>query len=292
MNKHDICFNTRVIGLDVGATLENGNFHSVVMKVVLQNRDINIIYFPVEKIRELLCVFQAKLQMLFNENKYSLSASSKETLEEENTFRKNRLSLEKKDLTEVKEGDLIRTIKTTLEESGLTFELKKRNGDDVVFFISDEAVEILSGYTQHVIQAVAGSESLNALLSNIDFMPLYVVDFNKNGEINYDYFDQDRWVYNSFNNYYSILYTIDNNDKKEISCGAIIKTNLDKNSVEFKSLTERVINTFPRLAKFNGKIHSVFVSKLNNPNEEMMPLDLALEVLTRLYTTSSVSGNA
>lgn len=99
----------------------------------------------------------------------------------------------------------------------------------------------------HAINNAEMRELALRITSLLDFLPLYDVDCQENGNLEYDTYSQPEWKHNLFDHYLAVLYRFKDESGKEQFSGAVVKTREATPGKEIEAITRRMLDFSPRL---------------------------------------------
>ncbi|QGY10331.1 hypothetical protein F6P96_06690 [Escherichia coli] len=132
------------------------------------------------------------------------------------------------------------------------------------------------------------------ITSLLDFLPLYDVDCQENGNLEYDTYSQPEWKHNLFDHYLAVLYRFKDESGKEQFSGAVVKTREATPGKEIEAITRRMLDFSPRLKKLAGVPCQVYVRTVAANNAQPLTQDQCLRALhhLRVQSTSKTAPQA
>ncbi|ASL96031.1 hypothetical protein BVG94_25505 (plasmid) [Serratia marcescens] len=282
----------RVIGLITGAIKSEGQFLALATKVRLEDGRDEVLYFAFPKLKGLLFTLQTKLGLMQESGTFNTAQTSQETNQEQARYRQQAMTFTDEELSTPDAQKGVVSISTLPGEGFITLDIARIDGQRVRFAIPDAAIEIFTGYILHTLKAAGGDALMSHAISNLDFMGLYSVEYGSNGELDYEFYNQDPWQMSALKHHMAILYTVKNGTRQEVKCAAIVKTSIPSGTPETLDMAKRVADAHPRLAAYQHKFDTIHTHLLHNPSDQPMELDAALDVLSRLYLRHASAGNA
>ncbi|ETD58553.1 YjeJ family protein, partial [Escherichia coli] len=112
-------------------------------------------------------------------------------------------------IEELKNADINRRV-NTLEPTdnqgeNLTFLLTLHDGSKSELVVNELQIEMLARAIIHAINNAEMRELALRITSLLDFLPLYDVDCQDNGNLEYDTYSQPEWKQNLFSHYLAVL---------------------------------------------------------------------------------------
>ncbi|EQR43724.1 hypothetical protein G786_04489 [Escherichia coli HVH 126 (4-6034225)] len=146
----------------------------------------------------------------------------------------------------------------------------------------------------HAINNAEMRELALRITSLLDFLPLYDVDCQENGNLEYDTYSQPEWKHNLFNHYLAVLYRFKDESGNEQFSGAVVKTREATPGKEVEAITRRMLDFSPRLKKLAGVPCQVYVRTVAANNAQPLTQDQCLRALhhLRVQSTSKTAPQA
>ncbi len=113
---------------------------------------------------------------------------------------------------------------TDNQGENLTFVLTLHDGSKYELVVNELQIEMLARAIIHAINNAEMRELALRITSLLDFLPLYDVDCQQNGDLEYDTYSQPEWKHNLFDHYLAVLYRFKDESGKEQFSGAVVKT--------------------------------------------------------------------
>ena len=138
----------------------------------------------------------------------------------------------------------------------------------------------------HAINNAEMRELALRITSLLDFLPLYDVDCQDNGNLEYDTYSQPEWKHNLFSHYLAVLYRFKDESGKEQFSGAVVKTREATAGKEIEAITRRMLDFSPRLKKLAGVPSQVYVRTVAANNAQPLTQDQCLRAIHHLRVQS------
>lgn len=270
-------------GINTGVIRHDNNFLALALKVKYQRNKETIFFFPPLVLRDVLIALEHRLFQ-----HASLSGLSQEKLEraKRSTVKKMHAHIPQLTESELTQADISRRVESVAlaenNDSHLLFTLTMNDDVQTQLCVEETQIELL---VIAIVQAInnAGMHELAIRLSSLlDFLPLYDVDCRETGELEYDSYDQPDWKQTLFSHYLALIYRFSDNEGKDITCGAVIKTRSNSDSEEAKAISRRLMNFSPRLGKLKGRACQVFIRAIPHSQQQALSLEQCLRALHHL----------
>lgn len=160
--------------------------------------------------------------------------------------------------------------------------------------VNELQIEMLARAIIHAINNAEMRELALRITSLLDFLPLYDVDCQENGNLEYDTYSQPEWKHNLFDHYLAVLYRFKDESGKEQFSGAVVKTREATPGKEIEAITRRMLDFSPRLKKLAGVPCQVYVRTVAANNAQPLTQDQCLRALhhLRVQSTSKTAPQA
>lgn len=270
-------------GINTGVIRHDNNFLALALKVKYQRNKETIFFFPPLVLRDVLIALEHRLFQ-----HASLSGLPQEKLEraKRSTVKKMHAHIPQLTESELTQADISRRVESVAlaenNASHLLFTLTMNDDVQTQLCVEETQIELL---VIAIVQAInnAGMHELAIRLSSLlDFLPLYDVDCRETGELEYDSYDQPDWKQTLFSHYLALIYRFSDNEGKDITCGAVIKTRSNSDSEEAKAISRRLMNFSPRLGKLKGRACQVFIRAIPHSQQQALSLEQCLRALHHL----------
>lgn len=143
-------------------------------------------------------------------------------------------------------------------------------------------IELLVSVMIHSLNNAGMKELALRLSSILDFLPLYDVDCNAGGNLEYDSYDHPAWKRELFTHNLAVIYRYNDEDGKAQFSGTMIKTRAKPGAEGVEAVTRRLLDFSPRLKKIAGMPCQVFVSALPSDKQKTFTPDACMQVLYQL----------
>ena len=199
---------------------------------------------------------------------------------------------------ELKNADINRRVNTLEltdnQGENLTFVLTLHDGSKCELVVNELQIEMLARAIIHAINNAEMRELALRITSLLDFLPLYDVDCQENGNLEYDTYSQPEWKHNLFDHYLAVLYRFKDESGKEQFSGAVVKTREATPGKEIEAITRRMLDFSPRLKKLAGVPCQVYVRTVAANNAQPLTQDQCLRALhhLRVQSTSKTAPQA
>lgn len=250
-------------GLNAGVIRHNNNFAALALKIKHEGKKESLLFFPLLPLKDLfLCLEQhLNAKTLLSDdarqkfNKAADSAAKKlqkqvpEIIEDELRHADVNLRVEHVTLTEN-------------NESNLTLALTLHSGNTLAININDAQMPLLVKLIIHSMNNAGLRAIVESLSSLLDFLPIYDVDCQDKGQMEYDSYQHPEWKHALFNHYLAMIYLYKNEQGEEQTCGTIVKTRTPSSTKEAESIAKRLLRYSNRLRKLENKPCKVMVKTL------------------------------
>ncbi|EPX8061411.1 YjeJ family protein [Escherichia coli] len=258
-------------GVNTGVIRKSNNFIALALKIKEPRNKESLFFMSVMELRDLLIALESRLHQ-----KHKLDAAARLQYEQarDKVIKKMAENIPEILVDELKNADINRRVNTLEltdnQGENLTFVLTLHDGSKCELVVNELQIELL------------------------DFLPLYDVDCQENGNLEYDTYSQPEWKHNLFDHYLAVLYRFKDESGKEQFSGAVVKTREATPGKEIEAITRRMLDFSPRLKKLAGVPCQVYVRTVAANNAQPLTQDQCLRALhhLRVQSTSKTAPQA
>lgn len=243
-------------GVNTGVIRKSNNFIALALKIKEPRNKESLFFLSVMELRDLLIALESRLHQ-----KHKLDAAARLQYEQarDKVIKKMAENIPEILVDELKNADINRRVNTLEltdnQGENLTFVLTLHDGSKCELVINELQIEMLARAIIHAINNAEMRELALRITSLLDFLPLYDVDCQDNGNLEYDTYSQPEWKHNLFNHYLAVLYRFKDESGKEQFSGAVVKTREATPGKEVEAITRRMLDFSPRLK--NSRVYHV-----------------------------------
>ena len=250
-------------GVNTGVIRKSNNFIALALKIKEPRNKESLFFMSVMELRDLLIALESRLHQ-----KHKLDAAARLQYEQAR-------------------DKVIKKMAENIPEI-LVDELKCE------LVVNELQIEMLARAIIHAINNAEMRELALRITSLLDFLPLYDVDCQENGNLEYDTYSQPEWKHNLFDHYLAVLYRFKDESGKEQFSGAVVKTREATPGKEIEAITRRMLDFSPRLKKLAGVPCQVYVRTVAANNAQPLTQDQCLRALhhLRVQSTSKTAPQA
>ena len=247
-------------GVNTGVIRKSNNFIALALKIKEPRNKESLFFMSVMELRDLLIALESRLHQ-----KHKLDAAARLQYEQARDQGEN-----------------------------LTFVLTLHDGNKCELVVNELQIEMLARAIIHAINNAEMRELALRITSLLDFLPLYDVDCQENGNLEYDTYSQPEWKHNLFDHYLAVLYRFKDESGKEQFSGAVVKTREATPGKEIEAITRRMLDFSQRLKKLAGVPCQVYVRTVAANNAQPLTQDQCLRALhhLRVQSTSKTAPQA
>lgn len=282
-------------GVNTGVIRKSNSFIALALKIKdSQNKD-SLFFMSAMELRDLLIALESRL-----DQKHKLDEKARGQYEQarDQANKKMAENIPEIQMDELKNADINRRVNrlelTNNQGENLTFTLTMHDGSKCKLDVNELQIEMLARAIIHAINNADMRELALRITSLLDFLPLYDVDCQENGNLEYDSYTQPEWKHNLFSHYLAVLYRFTDEAGKEQFSGAVVKTREAKAGQQIEAITRRMIDFSPRLKKLTGVPCQVYVRTVAANNAQPLTQDQCLRALhhLRIQSTSKTAPEA
>ena len=268
-------------GVNTGVIRKSNNFIALALKIKEPRNKESLFFLSVMELRDLLIALESRLHQ-----KHKLDAAARLQYEQarDKVIKKMAENIPEILVDELKNADINRRVNTLEltdnQGENLTFVLTLHDGSKCELVINELQIEMLARAIIHAINNAEMRELALRITSLLDFLPLYDVDCQDNGNLEYDTYSQPEWKHNLFNHYLAVLYRFKDESGKEQFSGAVVKTREATPGKEVEAITRRMLDFSPRLKKLAGVPCQVYVRTVAANNAQPLTQDTRAASLT------------
>ncbi|HBB9562561.1 TPA: YjeJ family protein [Escherichia coli] len=282
-------------GVNTGVIRKSNNFIALALKIKEPRNKESLFFMSVMELRDLLIALESRLHQ-----KHKLDAAARLQYEQarDNVIKKMAENIPEILVDELKNADINRRVNTLEltdnQGENLTFVLTLHDGSKCELVVNELQIEMLARAIIHAINNAEMRELALRITSLLDFLPLYDVDCQENGNLEYDTYSQPEWKHNLFDHYLAVLYRFKDESGKEQFSGAVVKTREATPGKEIEAITRRMLDFSPRLKKLAGVPCQVYVRTVAANNAQPLTQDQCLRALhhLRVQSTSKTAPQA
>ncbi|EFA6624517.1 hypothetical protein E3Y94_16100 [Escherichia albertii] len=247
----------------------------------------SLFFMSVMELRDLLIALESRLYQ-----KHKLDADARLQYEQarDKAMKKMAENIPEIKVDELRNADINRRVNTLAladnQGENLTFALTLHDGSKCELAVNELQMEMLARAIIHAINNAEMRELALRITSLLDFLPLYDVDCQDNGNLEYDTYSQPEWKHNLFTHYLAVLYRFKDESGKEQFSGAVVKTREATPGKEVEAITRRMLDFSPRLKKLAGVPCQVYVRTVAANNAQPLSQDQCLRALHHLRVQS------
>ena len=274
-------------GVNTGVIRKSNNFIALALKIKEPRNKESLFFMSAMELRDLLIALESRLHQ-----KHKLDAAARLQYEQarDKVIKKMAENIPEILVDELKNADINRRVNTLelTDDQGenLTFVLTLHDGSKCELVVNELQIEMLARAIIHAINNAEMRELALRITSLLDFLPLYDVDCQDDGNLEYDTYSQPEWKHNLFNHYLAVLYRFKDESGNEQFSGAVVK--------EVEAITRRMLDFSPRLKKLAGMPCQVYVRTVAANNAQPLTQDQCLRALhhLRVQSTSKTAPQA
>ncbi|MCX3217339.1 YjeJ family protein [Escherichia coli] len=282
-------------GVNTGVIRKSNNFIALALKIKEPRNKESLFFMSVMELRDLLIALESRLHQ-----KHKLDAAARLQYEQarDKVIKKMAENIPEILVDELKNADINRRVNTLEltdnQGENLTFVLTLHDGSKCELVVNELQIEMLARAIIHAINNAEMRELALRITSLLDFLPLYDVDCQENGNLEYDTYYQPEWKHNLFDHYLAVLYRFKDESGKEQFSGAVVKTREATPGKEIEAITRRMLDFSPRLKKLAGVLCQVYVRTVAANNAQPLTQDQCLRALhhLRVQSTSKTAPQA
>lgn len=247
-------------GVNTGVIRKSNNFIALALKIKEPRNKESLFFMSVMELRDLLIALESRMHQ-----KHKLDAAARLQYEQarDKVIKKMAENIPEILVDELKNADINRRVNTLEltdnQGENLTFVLTLHDGSKCELVVNELQIEMLARAIIHAINNAEMRELALRITSLLDFLPLYDVDCQENGNLEYDTYSQPEWKHNLFDHYLAVLYRFKDESGKEQFSGAVVKTREATPGKEIEAITRRMLDFSPRLKKLAGVPCQVYV---------------------------------
>ncbi len=269
-------------GVNTGVIRKSNNFIALALKIKEPRNKESLFFMSVMELRDLLIALESRLHQ-----KHKLDAAAHLQYEQarDKVIKKMAENIPEILVDELKNADINRRVNTLEltdnQGENLTFVLTLHDGSKCELVVNELQIEMLARAIIHAINNAEMRELALRITSLLDFLPLYDVDCQDNGNLEYD-------------TYLAVLYRFKDESGKEQFSGAVVKTREATPGKEIEAITRRMLDFSPRLKKLAGVPCQVYVRTVAANNAQPLTQDQCLRALhhLRVQSTSKTAPQA
>ncbi len=184
-------------GVNTGVIRKSNNFIALALKIK-EPRKESLFFMSVMELRDLLIALESRLHQ-----KHKLDAAARLQYEQarDKVIKKMAENIPEILVDELKNADINRRVNTLEltdnQGENLTFVLTLHDGSKCELVVNELQIEMLARAIIHAIKMRKRELALR-ITSLLDFLPLYDVDCQENGNLEYDTYSQPEWKHNLF----------------------------------------------------------------------------------------------
>ncbi|TJG47079.1 YjeJ family protein [Escherichia coli] len=270
-------------GVNTGVIRKSNNFIALALKIKEPRNKESLFFMSVMELRDLLIALESRMHQ-----KHKLDAAARLQYEQ---ARDKVIKKMAENIPEI----LVDELKNTDNQGeNLTFVLTLHDGSKCELVVNELQIEMLARAIIHAINNAEMRELALRITSLLDFLPLYDVDCQENGNLEYDTYSQPEWKHNLFDHYLAVLYRFKDESGKEQFSGAVVKTREATPGKEIEAITRRMLDFSQRLKKLAGVPCQVYVRTVAANNAQPLTQDQCLRALhhLRVQSTSKTAPQA
>lgn len=282
-------------GVNTGVIRKSNNFIALALKIKEPRNKESLFFMSVMELRDLLIALESRMHQ-----KHKLDAAARLQYEQarDKVIKKMAENIPEILVDELKNADINRRVNTLEltdnQGENLTFVLTLHDGSKCELVVNELQIEMLARAIIHAINNAEMRELALRITSLLDFLPLYDVDCQENGNLEYDTYPQPEWKHNLFDHYLAVLYRFKDESGKEQFSGAVVKTREATPGKEIEAITRRMLDFSQRLKKLAGVPCQVYVRTVAANNAQPLTQDQCLRALhhLRVQSTSKTAPQA
>ncbi|WP_089653694.1 YjeJ family protein [Escherichia coli] len=282
-------------GVNTGVIRKSNNFIALALKIKEPRNKESLFFMSVMELRDLLIALESRMHQ-----KHKLDAAARLQYEQarDKVIKKMAENIPEILVDELKNADINRRVNTLEltdnQGENLTFVLTLHDGSKCELVVNELQIEMLARAIIHAINNAEMRELALRITSLLDFLPLYDVDCQENGNLEYDTYSQSEWKHNLFDHYLAVLYRFKDESGKEQFSGAVVKTREATPGKEIEAITRRMLDFSQRLKKLAGVPCQVYVRTVAANNAQPLTQDQCLRALhhLRVQSTSKTAPQA
>ena len=222
-------------GVNTGVIRKSNNFIALALKIKEPRNKESLFFMSVMELRDLLIALESRMHQ-----KHKLDAAARLQYEQarDKVIKKMAENIPEILVDELKNADINRRV---------NFVLTLHDGSKCELVVNELQIEMLARAIIHAINNAEMRELALRITSLLDFLPLYDVDCQENGNLEYDTYSQPEWKHNLFDHYLAVLYRFKDESGKEQFSGAVVKTREATPGKEIEAITRRMLDFSQRL---------------------------------------------
>ncbi|EPD9419498.1 YjeJ family protein, partial [Escherichia coli] len=203
-------------GVNTGVIRKSNNFIALALKIKEPRNKESLFFMSAMELRDLLIALESRLY-----HKHKLDAEARLQYEQarDKAMKKMAENIPEIQIEELKNADINRRVNmlelTDNQGENLSFVLTLHDGSKCELVVNELQIEMLARAIIHAINNAEMRELALRITSLLDFLPLYDVDCQDNGNLEYDTYSQPEWKHNLFNHYLAVLYRFKDESGKE-----------------------------------------------------------------------------
>ncbi|EGM0688717.1 hypothetical protein ILZ94_005153, partial [Escherichia coli] len=192
-------------GVNTGVIRKSNNFIALALKIKEPRNKESLFFMSAMELRDLLIALESRLHQ-----KHKLDAAARLQYEQarDKVIKKMAENIPEILVDELKNADINRRVNTLelTDDQGenLTFVLTLHDGSKCELVVNELQIEMLARAIIHAINNAEMRGLALRITSLLDFLPLYDVDCQDDGNLEYDTYSQPEWKHNLFNHYLAL----------------------------------------------------------------------------------------
>lgn len=270
-------------GVNTGVIRQKDTFIALALKIREPRNKESLFFFSVMELRDLLIALESRLWQ-----KQQINADERQNYEKARDKANKKMveNIPELQVEELKNADINRRIKTlsliSNQGEDLIFALTLHDGSQCELQVNELQIEMIARTIIHAINNAEMLELAQRMTSLLDFLPLFDVDCQDNGNLEYDSYDQPEWKHNLFSHYLAVIYRYQDQEGKEQFCGSIVKSRAPSGGKEVEGITRRLLDFSPRLKKIAQTPCQVSVRTLTANSSQQLTQEQCLRALHHL----------
>lgn len=270
-------------GVNTGVIRQNNNFIALALKIKEQKNQESLFFLPALALKDLLIALEYRLSQLSQLNTAERTRYEKARDKTIEKMHQNIPALQREELENADINLRVNTVTLTAHDDQImAFEFGLQSGKTVALSIALEQMELLINAITHALNHAGMRELIVRISSILDFLPLYDVDCQAGGNLEYDSYNHPSWKHNLFSHHLAVLYRYQDKDGKTQFSGTVIKMRAKPGSKESEAITRRLLDCSPRLKKLAGIPSRVFASTLAVDKQHSLTADHCMKALYQL----------
>lgn len=278
-------------GINAGVIRQENNFIALALKVKEPRNKESFFFLPAIVLKDLLIALEYRLAQIPQLNADERSRYEKARDKATAKMHQNIPALQREELEQADVNLRVNAIALTHDDNETqTFTLTLHSGKKVELVVDLLQIELLVTVMVHAINNAGMNELSLRISSMLDFLPLYDVDCQAGGNLEYDTYDHPAWKRNLFIHHLAVIYRYTDTEGKTQFSGTVIKTRSKPGTKDVEAVTRRLLDCSPRLKKLAGLPCQVFVRALSSDKRKTFTADACMQALYQLQ--QSVEKNA